>query len=220
MITDSRYDGLRYGGFWRRSIAYLIDEMIVYFVSLFLFLIGLLALGLKEDLITTVLTAPDDLAQGMSMPGFLYVVASLVAGMAYFTWFHGIAGRTPGKMLLGLRVIRASGEPMTPGIAFLRWVGYLISGLAFCLGFLWVAFDRRKQGWHDKIATTLVIRERGRFDQNTQSSVGDRAGSVTMTPSIVADRVSPSAGGEGSVVQPPSRPEADNSLHCDSRNPW
>jgi len=210
----------RYGGFWRRSIAYLIDEMIVYFVSLFLFLIGLLALGLKEDLITTVLTAPDDLAQGMSMPGFLYIVASLVAGMTYFTWFHGIAGRTPGKMLLGLRVIRASGEPMTPGVAFLRWVGYLISGLAICLGFLWVAFDRRKQGWHDKIATTLVIRERGRFDQNTQSSVGERPGSVTMTPSVVADRMSPSAGGEGSANQPHSRPEADNSLHCDSRNPW
>ena len=214
MITDSRYDGLRYGGFWRSSIAYLIDEMIVYFVSLFLFLIGLLALGLKEDLITTVLTAPDDLSQGMSMPGFLYIVASLVAGMTYFTWFHGIAGRTPGKMLLGLRVIQASGEPMTPGVAFLRWVGYLISGLAFCLGFLWVAFDRRKQGWHDKIAATLVIRERGRFDQNTKSSVGESAGSVTIVPSVAADGMPPSAGVKESAGQPPRKPEADNSLHC------
>ena len=202
----------RYGGFWRRSIAYLIDEMIVYFVSLLLFLIGLLALGLKEDLITAVLTAPNDLSQGMSMPGLLYVVASLVAGMTYFTWFHGIAGRTPGKMLLGLRVIQASGEPMTPGVAFLRWVGYLISGLAFCLGFLWVAFDGRKQGWHDKIAATLVIRERGRFDQNTKNSVGERAGSVTMTPSVVADGMLPSAGGEESAVQPPGEPETDDSL--------
>ena len=149
----------RYGGFWRRSIAYLIDEAILYFVSLILFLIGLLALGLKEDMIANVLTSPDDLTRGMGVPGLLYIAASLLAGMTYFTWFHGIGGRTPGKMLLGLRVIQASGDPITPGLAFLRWVGYFYSALPFFLGFLWIALDRRKQGWHDKIAATLVIYE-------------------------------------------------------------
>ncbi|MDD1697770.1 MAG: RDD family protein, partial [Methanoregula sp.] len=60
-------------------------------------------------------------------------------------------------MILGLQVIQSSGEKMTPGLAFLRWVGYLFSGLILNLGFLWIVFDKRKQGWHDKIAGTLVI---------------------------------------------------------------
>jgi uncharacterized RDD family membrane protein YckC len=90
----------------------------------------------------------------------VYVVTTIITGMGYFTWFHGAAGQTPGKMLLGLRVIQTSGVRMTFGVAFLRCVGYLISGLFFWLGFLWIAFDGRKQGWHDKIAATLVVRVR------------------------------------------------------------
>jgi uncharacterized RDD family membrane protein YckC len=169
--------GRRYGGFWRRSFAFLIDEVILYFVSLILFLIGLLALGLKRDMMGRVLASPEDITHGMGVFALLYFAASLLAGMTYFTWFHGIGGRTPGKILLGLRVIQASGDPMTPGVAFLRWVGYLISGSVFCLGFLWVAFDGRKQGWHDKIAATIVIRERGKSDrvdgETTPASFGD-----------------------------------------------
>jgi hypothetical protein len=78
--------------------------------------------------------------------------------MIYFTWFHGSVGQTPGKMMLGLRVFQASGVKMTFGVAFLRWVGSLISGLFLWLGYLWIAVDGRKQGWHDKIAATLVAR--------------------------------------------------------------
>ena len=121
----------------------------------------------------------------MGVFALLYLAASLLAGMTYFTWFHGIAGRTPGKMLLGLRVIQASGDPMTPGIAFLRWVGYLISGPVFCLGFLWVAFDGRKQGWHDKIAATLVIRERGESDRDAYRNFTENAAHA-IRPAIAA----------------------------------
>ncbi|PIP08224.1 MAG: hypothetical protein COX51_04865, partial [Syntrophobacteraceae bacterium CG23_combo_of_CG06-09_8_20_14_all_50_8] len=46
---------------------------------------------------------------------------------------------------------------MTYGIAFLRWIGYFISALPLYIGFLWVAFDGKKQGWHDKLAGTVVI---------------------------------------------------------------
>jgi len=199
--------GRRYGGFWRRSFAFLIDEVILYFVSLILFLIGLLALGLKGDMIGRVLASPEDMTHGMGVFAFLYFAASFLAGMAYFTWFHGIGGRTPGKILLGLRVIQASGDPMTPGVAFLRWVGYLISGSVFCLGFLWVAFDGRKQGWHDKIAATLVIRERGK---------SDRVDGETTPPSFGDARRHPSAEGQIAIAPPPEqqqeKPYADASL--------
>jgi uncharacterized RDD family membrane protein YckC len=76
--------------------------------------------------------------------------------MAYFTWFHGTTGQTPGKRLLGLRVVQESGG----SIGFGRlppWVGYIISALPMLMGFLWAGADRRKQGWHDKIAGTVVI---------------------------------------------------------------
>jgi len=78
--------------------------------------------------------------------------------MVYFTWFHGATGQTPGKMLLKLRVVQPSGEPIGFGTAFLRWVGYIISSAVVLIGFVWVVFDRKKQAWHDKIAGTVVVR--------------------------------------------------------------
>jgi uncharacterized RDD family membrane protein YckC len=194
--------GRQYGGFWRRSFAFFIDEVILYFVSLVLFLIGLLALGLKGDMMARVLASPEDLTQEMGISGLLYLAASLLAGLTYFTWFHGIAGRTPGKMLLGLRVIQASGDPMTPGVAFLRWVGYLISGLVFCLGFLWIAFDGRKQGWHDKIAATVVIRDRGKSDRNAERGFSESAACIPTAPTGFTVGTSSSAGVEETFVHP------------------
>ncbi len=188
----------KYGGFWRRFFAFLIDKVILYVVSLILFLIGLLAMGLKGDMMSRAAASPEDIMQGVGAIWLIYLTASFLAGMTYFTWFHGIGGRTPGKMLLGLRVIQASGDPMTPGLAFLRCVGYLISGLVFGLGFLWIAFDGRKQGWHDKIAATLVIRERRISDRDTHRSFteydagGKTApdGGAIETPSSVPEPVS------------------------------
>ena len=149
----------RFGGFWRRFFAYLIDNVILYLVSLVLLLGGLLALELGGHTLGRALSS-GTIPRGMGVFPVVYVVTTIIAGMVYFTWFHGAAGQTPGKRLLGLRVIQTSGVRMTFGVAFLRCVGYLISSLFFWLGFLWIAFDGRKQGWHDKIAATLVVRVR------------------------------------------------------------
>ena len=80
----------------------------------------------------------------------------LILSATYFIFFHGSIGQTPGKMLLKLQVVGTTGKKITYGIAFLRWIGCIFSSLAFFLGFLWVAFDSKKQGWHDKIAGTVV----------------------------------------------------------------
>ena len=175
--------GRLYGGFWRRLFAFLVDGVILYFVSLVLFLAGLFAIGLKGEMMGRVFSSLGDPAHGVGIFALFYIAASLLVGMIYFTGFHGIAGRTPGKMLLGLRVIQASGDPITPGIAFLRWVGYLISGSLFCLGFLWAAFDGRKQGWHDKIAATLVIRQRGDSEPTDTEEAPTASASAGMPPS-------------------------------------
>jgi len=177
---------IRFGGFWRRLFAFLVDQVILYFVTLILFLISLLGLGMRGNLMDRFSAAAADLTQGMDLFALLYFTASLLSGLTYFTWFHGITGRTPGKKLFGLRVIQASGDPVTPGIAFLRWVGYLISGLIFCLGFFWIAFDGRKQGWHDKIAATLVVREKDESDRNAYGNITQNASGVPMAPTGVA----------------------------------
>ncbi|MBN2438144.1 MAG: RDD family protein [Deltaproteobacteria bacterium] len=145
----------RYGGFLRRALAFGIDKAILHLCALFLFAVGLLALGLVGSISLDVL---DEAPERLWMFAILHGTASLFASLLYFTWFHGSVGQTPGKMLLGLKVIRASGESLSFGFAFLRWVGYLVSSSLLGLGFLWVLFDSRRQGWHDKIADTLVIR--------------------------------------------------------------
>ncbi|OPY89633.1 MAG: RDD family protein [Syntrophus sp. PtaU1.Bin208] len=139
----------RYGGFWKRSIAYLVDKVILFFICLLFLVVGLSALN----------SGFNGLEPGKVIGRFslIYYVMTHLLGMLYFTYFHGTVGQTPGKMLLGLQVIQSSGEKMTLGLAFLRWVGSIFSGLILYLGFLWIIFDRKKQGWHDKIAETLVI---------------------------------------------------------------
>jgi len=67
-------------------------------------------------------------------------------------------------MIFGLKVVQSTGEKMTLGVGFLRWVGYIISGMVFYLGFIWIAFDGKKQGWHDKIAGTVVVRAKNIVD--------------------------------------------------------
>ena len=84
-----------------------------------------------------------------------------VASFAYFTllWSGITGGQTLGMRLLNLRVVGADGQPISYGTAVLRWMGMLVSAAVILLGFIWVAFDARKQGWHDKIASTYVVHD-------------------------------------------------------------
>ena len=158
-----------YGGFWRRLVAYTIDKIILYFISLFLLLIAFLALG-QGGLSLSNIVATGDIPRGTGLVVIAYAVAMFITDMIYFIWFHGSVGQTPGKMILGLRVIQASGDDMTFGAAFLRWVGTLVSSFFLSLGYLWIAFDGKKQGWHDKIAATLVIRTAGDLRPSSEPS--------------------------------------------------
>ncbi len=157
-----------YGGFWRRAVAFSLDGVIIFaFLSLLLFL-------MERALPSAAYSAA---ASKWSLIAVLpYYGTALILNMCYFTFFHGFGGRTPGKMLLGLMVIQSSGDPMTPGLAFLRWVGSIISRIVFMLGFIWVAFDGRKQGWHDKIAGTYVIKTRGQSHGPMESAAASHSG--------------------------------------------
>jgi hypothetical protein len=56
-----------------------------------------------------------------------------------------------------MKVVRLDGSKLNLTAAILRYIGYIISGLLLSLGFLWIVFDAKRQGWHDKIARTIVI---------------------------------------------------------------
>lgn len=149
-----------YGGFWRRLSAFLIDKCILLVISILLMAISSPIVDININV--------DPEAIAAAGPFFLaYYGAMTVLNMVYFTYFHGATGQTPGKMALGLKVIQNTGAPMTFGVAFLRWVGYIISGIILDLGFAWIAFDRKKRGWHDMIAATYVVRTSGTKDHFT-----------------------------------------------------
>lgn len=91
-------------------------------------------------------------------PGVAAALYLLVFSLmsAYFIYFHGALSCTPGKQLFGLRVITASGLPLTYGQAIARWAAFVLSALLFGLGLLWTAFSEVQQGLHDKISGTYV----------------------------------------------------------------
>ena len=145
-------------GFWKRAVAITIDLVFLDVSTK----ISLLPLKRSIDLGDTI---PADLflmdtfqAKVFLLYVILYLFVGLILSVVYFTYFHSATGQSIGKGLLKIKAIQTSGEPLNFKIAFIRWGGYFISGLAMYLGFLWVLFDKNKQGWHDKIAGTYVVK--------------------------------------------------------------
>ncbi|MGI3128903.1 RDD family protein [Halopseudomonas pachastrellae] len=142
-----------YAGFWLRFGATLIDSVIFAVV-----LMVPLALIYGENY-----WIDETMVHGVWDVLLSYVVP-FIATLWFWRRFLG----TPGKMVLRLRVVDArTGEPLPVGQCVLRYIGYFVSALPLCLGFIWVVFDARKQAWHDKIAGSVVIvepREPVRFE--------------------------------------------------------
>ncbi len=145
MSTDSP----EYAGFWVRVGAALIDTLLVVCVT-FPILIAIYGWSYFEPSTGFVAGIADFL---------LSWIAPAVAVVAF--WLYRQA--TPGKMVLSLRVVDATTlGALSVGQSIGRYLGYFVSTIPLGLGLIWVAFDPRKQGWHDKLAGTVVIRSRDR----------------------------------------------------------
>jgi uncharacterized RDD family membrane protein YckC len=101
--------------------------------------------------------------------GFLDIILIMLAAalvgplfclvaIAYFAGLWAWKGTTVGGIVLNLQVVRQDGHPLTFLTALVRSLAALFSILVFFLGFFWIGWDRDKQGWHDKIAGTVVVR--------------------------------------------------------------
>jgi uncharacterized RDD family membrane protein YckC len=144
-----------YGGFWIRFVAYIIDSIIIGIPILILAVILGVVLGVAMGASgTTTDTAVNTASQGI---GTLVQLIAFVVSIGYFVFFWG-RGQTLGMRLFHLRVADATtGAPIGYGRAALRYLGYVISAIVCYIGLIWAAFDGRKQGWHDKIAKTVVL---------------------------------------------------------------
>lgn len=137
---------VRYGGFWVRTLAILIDAIALSLISTAL--APFMGLGPTVSVENTRLQI-DTAANAVST----------LVGLVYFIGFWAWRGQTVGMMPFNLQVVRADDGTRIDWVrALLRYVGLIISIIPLFLGVIWAAFDDRRQGWHDKIAGTVVIR--------------------------------------------------------------
>jgi uncharacterized RDD family membrane protein YckC len=81
-----------------------------------------------------------------------------VVAIAYFSGLWAWKGTTIGGIVLNLHVVRVDGQPLNFLTALVRSLAAIFSAMVCFLGFFWIGWDRDKQGWHDKIAGTVVVR--------------------------------------------------------------
>jgi uncharacterized RDD family membrane protein YckC len=135
-VTDT---GVK-AGFWIRTIAFIIDSII-------LAIIGSLIRSLSG-------ADPADATGGGGIQTLI--------GVVYYTvlWSNIGGGQTVGMRIFNLKVVKTDGTPVPLLTAFIRYIGLIISFVVLFIGVIWVAFDGNKQGWHDKIAGTYVIKSK------------------------------------------------------------
>ncbi len=135
-------------GFNRRLLAaVVIDGLIVIFLT-FILVITVTVVAL--------IGSPYGTSEDMNFNAALGVTGIIVS-MAYYVGFWAKSGATVGKDLMGIKLVRHDGQVPGWGWAFVRYIGYIISGAVLSLGFMWILIDKKRQGWHDKIAGTYAI---------------------------------------------------------------
>jgi len=158
--------GLRPAGFWIRLGAYLLDWLILTLLVAVLTLPWSKPLAeLQEAALTEARRAQAIPANAGERPDYSVIfrfwlvslAINLPVSLVYFVSFNGMRGGTPGKLLLGLRVLREDGSPLGLGRALLRHVAQWLSTLPLFLGYLMIATDPRKRGLHDQLARTQVV---------------------------------------------------------------
>jgi uncharacterized RDD family membrane protein YckC len=123
-------------GWWTRAFAIIIDAI---------------GVGIVSSIIASILAAGNPSA----ISGW-----ETILGVAYYCYFWSSYGRgqTLGMRALGIRVVKTDGSQLDLVGAFLRYIGLVISVAVIFIGVIWAAFDAQKQGWHDKIAGTYVVK--------------------------------------------------------------
>lgn len=156
-MTVQHESDIEYAGFWVRVGATLIDTIILMMITVPM-LLSIYGSGYWEN--SSFIAGPADFMISYVLPAVVVIIL----------WVK--LSTTPGKMAMGATIVDAqTGEKPTTSQFVIRYLGYYVSMIPFLLGFIWVGIDPRKQGWHDKMAGTVVIKRKAgggqpvRFDQ-------------------------------------------------------
>jgi uncharacterized RDD family membrane protein YckC len=135
-----------YAGFWIRMWASVIDTLLIFVITCpVLFAVY----GSDYWSSSVFIKGPIDFLISWVLPAIVIVI------------FWKKKQATPGKLAISAKIIDANtGKTATTSQLIIRYTGYFVSIIPFFLGILWIAFDPRKQGWHDKLANTVVVRKK------------------------------------------------------------
>jgi uncharacterized RDD family membrane protein YckC len=139
-------EDIEYAGFWIRVWAAIIDSILILLITV---PILLTIYGVQYLESQNFIKGPLD-----------FLISWVLPAIAVITfWVYKSA--TPGKMAISAKIVDAqTGVKPSTGQFVGRYLAYFISGLPLGLGVIWVAFDKRKQAWHDKLAGTVVVRRK------------------------------------------------------------
>lgn len=138
--------GLEYAGFWVRTGAAIIDTILLMLITSPL-LISIYGWDYFTGDKTDIIAGPADFLISWVFPA--------IAAIAFWVFKQA----TPGKMAVSAKIVDATtGKPASTPQLVGRYFAYFVSMLPLFLGIIWVGFDKRKQGWHDKLAGTVVIK--------------------------------------------------------------
>jgi uncharacterized RDD family membrane protein YckC len=161
-----------YAGFWIRLWASVVDAVLLWVIII---PAGLAIYG----------DAYFEQTSFMPVGAWDFLLGYVFPAVAVIT-FWATKGATPGKMLVHARIVDSTtGGPPTGGQLVGRYFAYILSMLPLLLGYIWVGIDAKKQGWHDKLAGTVVIREARagkepvRFEGHELSEAADPAPGAT-----------------------------------------
>ncbi|MEX0799987.1 MAG: RDD family protein [Dehalococcoidia bacterium] len=124
--------GIMYAGFWTRFLASFIDGIVLLIPNIFI---------------------------GAVVPWPTGSLIQLAIGLVYTIGFWVSEGATPGKMAMGVVILKVNGEPLDAGSAFLRYIGYIVSTITLGIGYLMIAFRGDKRALHDLMADTVVLKK-------------------------------------------------------------
>ena len=145
--TDSLPEDIEYAGFWIRVAATLIDTLILLLITLPL-TFAFYGQAIWQD------------EEHVVLGGWDFVINWIFPAIAVIL-FWTCKGATPGKMFTSMKVVDEK-TGLVPGArqSIIRYIAYMVSILPLFLGFFWIAVDQKKQAWHDKIAKTVVIKNK------------------------------------------------------------